>query len=260
MYNLQKPNTHTRRLQMKHPKLVVGYLMNDELFVKSVPLSKSHDWLKWLEVEELTEFFAELLELVTQISEEKEDSETLEVFLDLWREAGLAKENEAPFWESLRDSLEATLEGENDAPFWESLRDSLEATFKQRDLVDIAEAEQELDAPWIDIIEVQQEQDSTPHKTYTEPVHVIDVTERQRDHYLASPIFGLPFSPRIHTCLERENVETVRDLVTKTEEELLEYKNFGMASLHEVKERLAYMGLSLGMDLDDEDYDEEDRV
>ena len=225
---------------MKHPKLVVGYLMNDELFVKSVPLSKSHDWLKSLGVEELTEFFAELLKLVTQISEEKENSETLEVFLDLWREAGLAKENEAPFWESLRDSLEAT--------------------FKQRDLVDIAEAEQELDAPWIDIIEVQQEQDSTPHKTYTEPVHVIDVTERQRDHYLASPIFGLPFSPRIHTCLERENVETVRDLVTKTEEELLEYKNFGMASLHEVKERLAYMGLSLGMDLDDEDYDEEDRV
>ena len=245
---------------MKHPKLVVGYLMNDELFVKSVPLSKSHDWLKWLEVEELTEFFGELLKLVTQISEEKENSETLKVFLDLWREEALAKENKAPFWESLRDSLEATLEGENDAPFWESLRDSLEATFKQRDLVDIAEAEQELDAPWIDIIEVQQEQDSTPHKTYTEPVHVIDVTERQRDHYLASPIFGLPFSPRIHTCLERENVETVRDLVTKTEEELLEYKNFGMASLHEVKERLAYMGLSLGMDLDDEDYDEEDRV
>ena len=225
---------------MKHPKLVVGYLMNDELFVKSVPLSKSHDWLKWLEVEELTEFFAELLELVTQISEEKEDSETLKVFLDLWREEALAKENNAPFWESLRDSLEAP--------------------FKQRDLVDIAEAEQELDAPWIDIIEVQQEQDSTPHKTYTEPVHVIDVTERQRDHYLAYPIFGLPFSPRIHTCLERENVETVRDLVTKTEEELLEYKNFGMASLHEVKKRLAYMGLSLGMDLDDEDYDEEDRV
>ena len=225
---------------MKHPKLVVGYLMNDELFVKSVPLSKSHDWLKWLEVEELTEFFAELLELVTQISEEKENSETLKVFLDLWREEALAKENNAPFWESLRDSLEAP--------------------FKQRDLVDIAEAEQELDAPWIDIIEVQQEQDSTPHKTYTEPVHVIDVTERQRDHYLAYPIFGLPFSPRIHTCLERENVETVRDLVTKTEEELLEYKNFGMASLHEVKERLAYMGLSLGMDLDDEDYDEEDRV
>ena len=245
---------------MKHPKLVVGYLMNDELFVKSVPLSKSHDWLKWLEVEELTEFFGELLKLVTQISEEKENSETLKVFLDLWREEALAKENNAPFWESLRDSLEATLGGENDAPFWESLRDSLEAPFKQRDLVDIAEAEQELDAPWIDIIEVQQEQDSTPHKTYTEPVHVIDVTERQRDHYLASPIFGLPFSPRIHTCLERENVETVRDLVTKTEEELLEYKNFGMASLHEVKERLAYMGLSLGMDLDDEDYDEEDRV
>ena len=245
---------------MKKPKLVVGYLMNDELFVKSVPLSKSHDWLKWLEVEELTEFFGELLKLVTQISEEKENSETLKVFLDLWREEALAKENNAPFWESLRDSLEATLGGENDAPFWESLRDSLEAPFKQRDLVDIAEAEQELDAPWIDIVEVQREPKSTNRKIYVEPEPVIDVTEQQRDTYLLQFTCELELSPRAHNCLERANIQTVRELVTKTEEELLQYKNLGQTTLNEIKHQLAIRGLYLGMDLDAEDYEEDEDI
>ena len=248
---------------MKHPKLVVGYLMNDELFVKSVPLSKSHDWLKWLEVEELTEFFAELLELVTQISEEKEDSETLEVFLDLWREAGLAKENEAPFWESLRDSLEGTLKGEDHAPPWESLRDSLEAILinSERDIfADIAEAEQELDAPWIDIVEVQPEQRSTARKIYVEPEPVIDVTEQQRDTYLLQFTCELELSPRAHNCLERANIQTVRELVTKTEEELLQYKNLGQTTLNEIKHQLAIRGLYLGMDLDAEDYEEDEDI
>ena len=54
---------------MKKPKLVVGHLMNDQLLVKSVVTSKSFDWLKWLETEELVEFFAELFKLLTQISD-----------------------------------------------------------------------------------------------------------------------------------------------------------------------------------------------
>ena len=45
--------------------------MNDQLLVKSVTTSKHLDWLKWLEAEELVEFFGELLKLVTQISEGK---------------------------------------------------------------------------------------------------------------------------------------------------------------------------------------------
>ena len=56
---------------MKKPKLVVGHLMNDQLFVKSVTISKHLDWLKWLDPEELVEFFEELLKLMTQISESK---------------------------------------------------------------------------------------------------------------------------------------------------------------------------------------------
>jgi DNA-directed RNA polymerase subunit alpha len=42
----------------------------------------------------------------------------------------------------------------------------------------------------------------------------------------------------------------VRDLVKKTDQDLLKVRSFGKTSLREVKRRLADMGLSLGMDLD----------
>ena len=74
---------------MKNPKLVVGHLMNDQLFVKSVRTSKHLNWLKQLDAEELVEFFAELLKLVTQISEGKKDAQTLSLFLHEWHETAL---------------------------------------------------------------------------------------------------------------------------------------------------------------------------
>ena len=91
---------------MKKPKLVVGHLMNDQLLVKSVTTSKHLDWLKWLETDELVEFFAELLKLVTHISEGKKDAETLSIFLDEWRETALI--NSEP--EVLADIAEAQQE------------------------------------------------------------------------------------------------------------------------------------------------------
>ena len=54
--------------------------MNDQLLVKSVATSKSLDWIKGLETEELVEFFGGLLKLVTQISENKKDATTLSIF------------------------------------------------------------------------------------------------------------------------------------------------------------------------------------
>ena len=67
-YNVLKSNVPTTwRFQMKRPKLVVGHLMNDQLLVKSVTTPKHSDWLKWLEIEELVEFFGELLKLMRQI-------------------------------------------------------------------------------------------------------------------------------------------------------------------------------------------------
>jgi DNA-directed RNA polymerase subunit alpha len=54
-------------------------------------------------------------------------------------------------------------------------------------------------------------------------------------------------SVRCHTALERIGITTVGALVTKTEEELLECRNFGETSLQELKAVLAQRGLRLGM-------------
>ena len=91
---------------MKHPKLVVGHLMNDQLFVKSVKTSKHLNWLKQLDPEELVEFLAELFKLVTQISDGKKDAEMLSAFLSEWHETALLN--------SEQDVLEDILEAEKE--------------------------------------------------------------------------------------------------------------------------------------------------
>ena len=57
----------------------------------------------------------------------------------------------------------------------------------------------------------------------------------------------LELSVRATNCLESEGITTVRDLVIRTDEELLEVRNFGETTLKEVKAKLAERGLSLGM-------------
>ncbi len=74
---------------MKKPKIVVGQIMNNEVFVKSISISRSNDWIKWLEADELIEFFEELLNLVSHISEDKKSAKILSTFLDGWRETAL---------------------------------------------------------------------------------------------------------------------------------------------------------------------------
>jgi DNA-directed RNA polymerase subunit alpha len=60
----------------------------------------------------------------------------------------------------------------------------------------------------------------------------------------------LDLSVRANNCLESAKIGTVRDLVRKTDADLLKVRSFGKTSLREVKRKLADMGLSLGMDLD----------
>jgi DNA-directed RNA polymerase subunit alpha len=55
----------------------------------------------------------------------------------------------------------------------------------------------------------------------------------------------LDFSVRTKNCLDRENIQTIGDLVKRTEEDLLGVRNFGQKSLNEVKEKLTQFGLSL---------------
>jgi DNA-directed RNA polymerase subunit alpha len=57
----------------------------------------------------------------------------------------------------------------------------------------------------------------------------------------------LKLSVRASNCLESENINTVRDLVRRNEDQLLEVRNFGETTLHEVREKLNELGLRLGM-------------
>ena len=57
----------------------------------------------------------------------------------------------------------------------------------------------------------------------------------------------LKLSVRAGNCLESEQINTVRDLVQRTEDQLMEVRNFGETTLHEVREKLTELGLHLGM-------------
>jgi DNA-directed RNA polymerase subunit alpha len=61
----------------------------------------------------------------------------------------------------------------------------------------------------------------------------------------------LELSVRSYNCLKNANITTIRELVQKTEQEMLKTKNFGRKSLNEIKEILAAMGLGLGMKFDE---------
>ena len=90
-------------------------------------------------------------------------------------------------------------------------------------------------------------------ENYVEPEPEIDEAKLRRNRYLAKPVSELELSVRASNCLETANIKTIRELVTKEEKDMLEYKNFGRTSLKEITEQLANMGLTLGMDPDDMD-------
>jgi len=64
---------------------------------------------------------------------------------------------------------------------------------------------------------------------------------------LGMSLAELNLSVRATNCLESEGINTVRDLVGRNDDELLQVRNFGETTLQEVKERLASIGLRLGM-------------
>lgn len=62
---------------------------------------------------------------------------------------------------------------------------------------------------------------------------------------LMKPITDLEFSVRSRKCMQRLNIETIADLVERTEAELMATKNFGQTSLNEIKSKLGEIGLGL---------------
>lgn len=71
--------------------------------------------------------------------------------------------------------------------------------------------------------------------------------EAQLEAKLNQRVMDLKLSVRANNCLESEGIRLVRDLVQRTEDQLLEVRNFGETTLSEVRETLASMGLHLGM-------------
>ncbi len=75
----------------------------------------------------------------------------------------------------------------------------------------------------------------------------LQATDGAMEAKLSMSLAELKLSVRAMNCLESENILTVRDLVTRTEDQLLEVRNFGETTLTEVKEKLNDLGLYLGM-------------
>jgi DNA-directed RNA polymerase subunit alpha len=67
------------------------------------------------------------------------------------------------------------------------------------------------------------------------------------NEHLDKSVEELELSVRSYNCLKNANIRTIRELVQKTEGEMLKTKNFGRKSLNEIKDILQTMGLSLGM-------------
>jgi DNA-directed RNA polymerase subunit alpha len=77
----------------------------------------------------------------------------------------------------------------------------------------------------------------------------VDAPDRELEGKLNRSLAELELSVRATNCLESEGITSVRDLVIRTDEELLEVRNFGETTLKEVKAKLADIGLHLGMKL-----------
>jgi DNA-directed RNA polymerase subunit alpha len=85
------------------------------------------------------------------------------------------------------------------------------------------------------------------------PEQAEEISERGLDkmsEILNRSVEELELSVRSYNCLKNANIQTIGELVQKTEAEMLRTKNFGRKSLNEIKEILANMGLSLGMRID----------
>jgi DNA-directed RNA polymerase subunit alpha len=81
------------------------------------------------------------------------------------------------------------------------------------------------------------------------PVEETEVVDREVAEKLEQPVSALDLSVRASNCLAAEGIRTIGDLLGRGENEMLQVRNFGKTSLKEIKIKLAEMGLSFGMNL-----------
>ena len=89
--------------------------------------------------------------------------------------------------------------------------------------------------------------------TFDEPTKAVEQSDGKPElpfnPSLLKKVDELELSVRSANCLKNDNIVYIGDLIQKTEGEMLRTPNFGRKSLNEIKEVLASMGLSLGMDV-----------
>ena len=78
-----------------------------------------------------------------------------------------------------------------------------------------------------------------------------EIANDPRLEHLDRSVEELELSVRSYNCLKNANIQTIRELVQKSENEMLKTKNFGRKSLNEIKDILVKMVLSLGMKFDE---------
>ena len=77
---------------------------------------------------------------------------------------------------------------------------------------------------------------------------VVEKEEQETNDLMSITIEELDLSVRSFNCLKRANINTVEDLVSKTQEEMIKVRNLGRKSLEEVEHKLNQMGLHLADD------------
>jgi DNA-directed RNA polymerase subunit alpha len=87
---------------------------------------------------------------------------------------------------------------------------------------------------------------------HEQPEPIIQKVAPAHNEHLDKSVDELELSVRSYNCLKNSDIKTIRDLVQKSEAEMLKTKNFGRKSLNEIKDILSGMGLGLGMKFDDQ--------
>jgi DNA-directed RNA polymerase subunit alpha len=67
---------------------------------------------------------------------------------------------------------------------------------------------------------------------------------------LSRPISSLDLSVRAANCMADQEIQTVGELARRSKDDMLQVKNFGKTSLHEIEKKLSELGIALGIDVD----------
>jgi DNA-directed RNA polymerase subunit alpha len=95
---------------------------------------------------------------------------------------------------------------------------------------------------------------------FEETERTVDTAREDLRRKLNMSVNEIELSVRAANCLNNANITTVGQLALKQESEMLKYRNFGKKSLNEIKDRLAELGLSLGMTIEPDLLEEPKKV